>query len=147
MESDYFQNPHRFPKNAPGPFYTTGYSTETDDKWCSDCLCCGAPEAQAPELLAPLTDENLNTYFIRQPESPEEIEHACNAIRSCCTEALRYGGKNPAIIDRLDNDPNCCDYLVAPDGTVQLAVDANGKQLPGVEWWMGEYNTKKYRSL
>jgi hypothetical protein len=145
MKSDYFQNPNRFPKNIAGPFYTTGHIES--DVWCGDCLWCGAPEDQAPELLAPLTDKNLNTYFIRQPVTDEEIKHAYNALKCCCVDALRYGGKDPAIIDKLNNDPNYCDYLIAPDGTIQLAVDPDGEPLPGVEWWMGEYNTKKYRNL
>jgi hypothetical protein len=43
--------PHRLEKNAPGDWYTTG-----------ECLWCGAPELEAPELLHPLTDDDLETY-------------------------------------------------------------------------------------
>jgi hypothetical protein len=91
----------RLAKNAPGPFYTTG-----------DCLACGLPEQEAPELLAKLGDTNSDTYFVRQPETADEIERACRALKSCCVPALRYGGKDPVIIKRLDNDPKYCDHLL-----------------------------------
>ena len=52
------QHPKRCPLNAPGPFYTMG-----------ECLACEAPEAEAPDLLAPLTGGNYTTYFVRQPET------------------------------------------------------------------------------
>ena len=93
---------HRFHKNAPGSFYTTG-----------ECLSCGTPEAEAPECLAPLDEQNGDTYFLRQPETPEEVEHACNAINVCCADALRYGGTDPNIIRRLGNNPLCCDHLLS----------------------------------
>src|SRR5687768_14251449 len=107
MSEDYFHHPFRFPGNVEGPFYTTGYQTHaTDDPqsplvWCGECLFCEAPEHEAPELLAPLNDHNIDTYFIRQPASPNELEHACNALKVCCVAALRYGGKDRSIIARL----------------------------------------------
>lgn len=91
--------PTRFPKNAPGPFYTTG-----------ECMVCGAPEVEAPDQLAGLSDDNYDTYFVRQPSTPEEVERACRAVEVCCVDALRYGGRDPAIIRRLANDPRCCDH-------------------------------------
>jgi len=91
----------RLKKNVPGPFYTTG-----------ECLSCGAPEDMAPDLLAQLDDENYETYFVKQPTTPEEIERACRAIEVCCVDALRYSGNDPSIIERLGNNPNCCDCLL-----------------------------------
>jgi hypothetical protein len=32
------------------------------------------PEVVAPSLLAEINDGNSDTYFARQPESPEEVE-------------------------------------------------------------------------
>ena len=96
-----YEKPQRFEKNVPGDFYTTG-----------DCLACDGPEHEAPDLLAPLENENYDTYFIKQPETPEEIERACRAIEVCCIAALRYGGKNPGIIRRLGNNPEYCDFLL-----------------------------------
>lgn len=97
---------HRFRKNVPGPFYTTG-----------DCLACDAPEHEAPDLLAPLTGDNYDTYFVRQPTTPEEVERACRALEVCCVAALRYGGTDPNIIRRLGNEPDYCDRLL-PGGPI-----------------------------
>jgi hypothetical protein len=108
MDSDYFNHPQRFPKNAAGPFYTLG-DQQKDGSWCGQCLSCGTPEHEAPTLLAPLTDENSDTYFLRQPETEEEIERACWAIKVCCVDALRYGGKDPKILMRL-RGMNCSDH-------------------------------------
>jgi hypothetical protein len=107
----WYQHPQRFPKNAVGPFYTLGHRSSLDE-WCGQCLACEAPEAEAPELLAPLTDGNWDTYFVRQPETQEEVEHACTAIEVCCVTALRYGGTDQSIIHRLGNNPVYSDYIV-----------------------------------
>ncbi len=106
MEHDYYNHPQRFPKNVEGPFYTLGCQRE-DGTWCGDCLSCETPELEAPTLLAPLTDENSDTYFIRQPQTEDEIEQACRAAEVCCVEALRYGGRDPKILARLG--PTYCD--------------------------------------
>jgi len=98
--------PHRFRKNVPGPFYTTG-----------DCLACDAPEQEARDLLAPLIGCNFDTYFVRQPSTPEEVERACRALEVCCVAALRYGGTDPNIIRRLGNEPDYCDRLL-PGGPI-----------------------------
>lgn len=100
------ENRERFEKNVPGPFYTNG-----------DCLACDAPEFEAPQLLAPLTSDNYDTYFVRQPETPAEIEQACRALEVCCVAALRYGASDPAIVRRLGNDPLYCDHLL-PGGVI-----------------------------
>ena len=92
----------RFELNVPGPFYTTG-----------ECTACGAPEDAAPDLLAPLSKRNHDTYFVRQPITPDEIERACHAAEVCCTSALRYGGTDPATVRRLGNRAEFCDHLLA----------------------------------
>src|ERR1700759_2094560 len=81
----------RDPRNAPGPFYAV-------EKLC---LSCGLPEDEAPELLANLDETGGDTFFVRQPETPEEVERACRAIDVCCVKALRYAGDDLAIIQRL----------------------------------------------
>lgn len=108
MDKDYFQHPERFPKNVEGAFYTLGYVGD-DGSWCGQCLSCEIPEREAPTLLAGLTDTNSDTYFVRQPETAEEIEQACCAIEVCCVDALRYGGHDPKILARLHATGNC-DY-------------------------------------
>jgi hypothetical protein len=116
MSNDYFQHRDRFPKNAPGAFYTLGDIT-SKGIWCGRCLSCNVPEEEAPTLLTPLTDKNSDTYFVRQPETEEEIEQACCAIEVCCVDALRYGGQDPGILARLRRTDNC-DYSIGGDGIV-----------------------------
>lgn len=124
------KTPARFARNAPGPFYTTG-----------ECMACGAPEVEAPDLLAPLSDDNYDTYFVRQPSTPEEVERACRATEVCCVDALRYGGRDPEIIRRLGNDPRCCDHLLPEPSIPRLqrlqAAARNSEPRTGTErkWW------------
>ena len=99
------QFPPRLAKNEPGDWYTTG-----------ECMACGAPEDEAPDLLSPLTDADLETYFARQPVTPDEIGRACRAAEVCCVSSLRYGGRDPAIIRRLGNTGEYCDFVVGVDG-------------------------------
>lgn len=106
---EYCIHPKRFPKNAPGPFYTLGYVL--DGKWSGECMACTLPEGEAPELLAALDETNSDTYFVRQPQSEEEIQRACRAAEVCCVDAIRYGGKDPRIIRRLG--PKLCDHAKA----------------------------------
>lgn len=82
-------------------------------------IACGA-EHRKPKhtLLAPLDDSNLDTYFVRQPESLEEIEQAINAMKLCCVDALRYGGREKQIISKLNNDPDWCDYVTTDSGSL-----------------------------
>ena len=80
----------RCPKNVPGDFYSTG-----------ECLTCGLPEHEAPDLLASLEGDNYETYFVRQPATPEEVERACRAAEVCCANAIRYCGTDPLIRARL----------------------------------------------
>ena len=103
---------NRCPLNVRGPFYTLGM-----------CLACEAPEALAPDLLAPLRDGNYTTYFVKQPETPEEVARACSAIGVCCVMDLRYGGTDPAIIQRLGNDENASD-IIFRDGRLVLSQRA-----------------------
>ena len=107
----------RVEKNAPGSFYAVG-----------GCLACGAPEYEAPELMSTLDDDNWETYFVRQPETPEEVEHACRAIEVCCLATLRYGGRDPAVIRRLGNRPEYCDHLLT-DGPVRMPWETDAQWL------------------
>ena len=108
---------NRLALNVPGPFYTTG-----------ECMACGAPEDEAPTLLEPFAPEDLDTYFVRQPETAQEIEQACRALQVCCVNALRYGGRDRTIISRLGNTPDYCDYVIAWWGGLVQAI-------PKAQWW------------
>lgn len=69
------------------------------------CLLCLQPLDAAPELMSLF--ESLDgpagstCYFSRQPSSEAEIDAAIRAISHSCCGALRYGGRDPAIISRI----------------------------------------------
>jgi hypothetical protein len=92
-------------------------------------MACEAPEGEAPELLAPLKDGNIDTYFSRQPETPIEVEHACRATEVCCVCALRYGGTNPEIIRRLGNTPQYSDYILVREKVIFVGGPRR------LRWW------------
>ncbi len=97
--------PKRHPANAPGDFYV-------EDKMCITCM---TPHYVAPELMG-MHPEN-HCYFKKQPDTPQEIEHAIEAIRVACCQALRYAGNNVDILFRL-KDKGCaeqCDALTFND--------------------------------
>lgn len=111
----WFHHPDRLPANAAGPFYTTG-RRQRGGRWCGDCLACEVPEDLAPGLLAPLSHSNTDTFFVRQPTTPDEVASACAALTSCCVDALRYGGQDPEILGALP--ARLCDYRVSRSGRV-----------------------------
>ena len=79
------------PKNAPGPFVVLK----------DHCITCGAPEAEAPELMA--HDEEANScYFRRQPITGEETDRAIRAVQVSCCEAVVYRGVDPEILRRIN---------------------------------------------
>ncbi|MGH1542452.1 MAG: hypothetical protein ACRBHB_18655 [Arenicella sp.] len=108
MIEKHYLNSEREPKNVWGDFYTVE----------GECLDCGLPEDKAPTLLAQEPERGGDTYFIKQPNSKNEIEEACCAIEVCCTNALRYSGTDKKIIRRLGNSPDYCDYEILESGEV-----------------------------
>lgn len=83
--------PGRFPENSQGDFYVEN----------GVCTSCGAPEAEAPDLIDHSKTEYGHCYFKKQPETEEEIERAINAIAVSCISGLRYGGTDEKILKRL----------------------------------------------
>jgi hypothetical protein len=83
--------PQRVPENAPGDFYVEA----------NCCTSCCLVHGEAPELLNDPEQPFRECYFRRQPQTPEEIDRAIEAI--CLSEvgALRYGGSDPAILAKL----------------------------------------------
>jgi hypothetical protein len=96
----------RVPENAPGDFYV--------ESGC--CLRCCLPHEQAPELMNDSTQEFQQCFFRRQPRTPEETEHAIQAIWVSETASLRYGGTDQAIIQKLHKRGvgHCCDHPLNP---------------------------------
>jgi hypothetical protein len=83
--------PDRHPENAEGDFYSMD----------GVCISCGAPEAEAPGLIAHSIKDGGHCHFKRQPQTPEEVEQAIQALAVSCIASIRYGGKDEAILKRL----------------------------------------------
>lgn len=132
IEMNNRQHPRRLRCNVEGDFYATGENPVNclSDRWMGDCLACGGPESVAQDLLAELNESNITTYFVRQPKTPEEIKRACDALKHCCVDALRYGGRDLTIISKLDNDPALCDYVINENGMLVYCLDDQGDLFP-----------------
>ena len=72
---------HKLPENAPGTWYV--------DDTCTPCRVC---LDEAPGLLK-YNDDETYVYFFKQPESPEEMEAAQNAMAVCPTLAIGDDGE------------------------------------------------------
>lgn len=81
----------RYPENSKGDFYVEN----------SVCISCGAPEAEAPDLIEHSKFEYGHCYFKKQPQTDDEIERAIQAIAVSCIAGLRYGGTDEKILKRL----------------------------------------------
>ena len=77
-------------QNTPGDFYVAKDA----------CIACGAPEAEAPELMG-FDDAARSRYFRRQPATPAEVEQAIRAVWASCCQAVRYRGVDPEVQRRL----------------------------------------------
>ena len=82
--------PERYHLNAPGPFFVAK----------DECIACRAPEHEAPELMS-FDEAGGSCYFHRQPQTPEETEHAIRAVWVACCDAVHYGGADRRILARL----------------------------------------------
>ena len=91
----------RQPLNAPGPFCVSD----------GDCIACGAPEAEAPTLIA---SDDAGCYFKRQPATRKEVEQAIAAMAAACVQVHRYGGSDGRTLKRLAelDLAHCCDYSI-----------------------------------
>ena len=117
----------RFPKNISGDFYTTG-EKDKNDQWSGCCLACGLPEDVAPSLFAPLDDENYDTYFVRQPKTPDEVAQAIVASEVCCVEAVRYGGREKEIIRKMN--PRLTDFILDSNRNVVENTSIENSSIP-----------------
>jgi hypothetical protein len=100
--------------NAPGDFYVED----------GMCIACGAPKAAAPGLVVfhidpDGNDRRTHCYFRRQPISPTEVEQAIQAVHVSCCAAVRYGGSDPTILQRLAalGNSDSCDEPVGRAST------------------------------
>jgi hypothetical protein len=73
------------------------------------CTACGVPQLIAPELVGWTEEKAPSCYWIRQPESPEEVDRAIKIIQTQELGCHRYAGNDPAILERLPRED--CDFL------------------------------------
>ena len=119
MTQKWYKHPKRHPKNIDGPFYSLTDGDLNDKENChSSCLDCDLPQGEARKLIKPLEGQDGDTYFIKQPETPEEVISAIHSTELCCFQAIRYGGDDPNIIKRMDSD--LCDFYINEYGEVCL---------------------------
>jgi hypothetical protein len=85
------KTPGRYSENSQGDFYVEN----------AVCTSCGAPQAEAPDLIEHSNFEYGHCYFKKQPETEGEIDQAINAITVSCISGLRYGGTDEKILKRL----------------------------------------------
>ncbi len=111
-ESDNYKYPKPFPEGEQGDFYVENGA----------CTACGAPQAEAPDLIDHSKEEWGHCYFKKQPRTDEEIERAITAIAVSCVSGLRYRGKDEKILKRLYEvgEAAQCDHT--PVGNYKLVV-------------------------
>jgi hypothetical protein len=86
-----YKMPNRFLGNSQGDFYVEN----------GVCIFCGAPRAEAPDLIDHSKSDYEHCYFKKQPQTDDEIERAIKAIAVSCISGLRYGGTDEKILKRL----------------------------------------------
>jgi glyoxylase-like metal-dependent hydrolase (beta-lactamase superfamily II) len=116
----------RHPAGAPGPWFV-------DDR----CIDCDAARNVAPGLIGRNPGDGVS-YFVRQPETPEEVEAAWRAVQVCPTRSVGHvelrRPDHPAFpqdlgdgVHRLGHNARSSfgahSYLVVRDGA-NLMVDA-----------------------
>ena len=92
----------RYSENSQGDFYV-----ENDV-----CILCGAPEAEAPDLIEHSKLEYGHCYFKKQPSNEEELTRAIQAMQVSCIAGIRYGGTDENILKRIyeAGEADQCDH-------------------------------------
>lgn len=70
----------KFKQNAEGAYYV-------DDS----CIACDACCVEAPNFFA-MNDDDGHAYVTKQPQTPDEVEEAENALAACPVEAIGNNG-------------------------------------------------------
>ena len=73
------------------------------------CVSCGVPQSIAPALVGWTDEEAPSCYWIRQPETADEVDRAIRIIQTQELGCHRYAGNDPAILERLPREE--CDLL------------------------------------
>jgi len=86
-------------ESAGGDFYVQA----------SCCTSCGVPQAVAPDLVGWTNEAYPQCYWIKQPQTSDELDRAIKLIHSQELGCHRYSGADPAILRRLPVED--CDHF------------------------------------
>ena len=64
-------------------------------------MSCGVPQSIAPDLVGWVDDESGPCYWIRQPETADELDRAIKILDTQEIGCHRYSGTDPTILKRL----------------------------------------------
>jgi hypothetical protein len=73
------------------------------------CTSCGVPQAIAPDLVGWTNENQTQCYWLKQPQTADELDRAIKIFHTQELGCHRYGGKDPAILRRLPAED--CDHL------------------------------------
>ena len=125
--------PQRVPENAPGDFYVKA----------GCCMRCCLPHGEAPNLLNDPKQPFEECFFRCQPQTPDEIDQAINAIWVSEVCALRYGGTNPAIISKLRAKGLAAQCDHTPEGQAWINHVPTSAAPQKVSWWRELFRIRK----
>jgi len=94
-----------FPNNNPEPLLGRGDFYVQNE--C--CTACGVPQAIAPDLVGWTNEKYRQCYWIKQPETPGEIERAVEILHAQELGCHRYSGTDPLLLAKLPVED--CDHL------------------------------------
>jgi hypothetical protein len=92
------------------------------------CAFCGVPQSIAPELVGWVNEKETRCYWIRQPQTPDEIDRAIKILHTQELGCHRYAGNDPEILKRLP--PAECDDI-APQMALhrRVVIEPSGAPL------------------
>src|SRR5882762_9503938 len=64
-------------------------------------MSCGVPRAIAPDLVGRTNEYLTQCYWLKQPQTADELDRAIKIFHTQELGCHRYGGKGPAILRRL----------------------------------------------
>ncbi len=91
--------PKSHAQSATGEFYVQAQC----------CTSCGVPQAVAPDLVGWTKETHPQCYWIKQPQTSDELDRAIKIIHSQELGCHRYSGTDQAIHRRLPAED--CDHL------------------------------------
>jgi len=73
------------------------------------CISCGVPQAVAPDLVGWTNEKFPQCYWLKQPQTADELDRAIKVIHTQEIGCHRYSGNDPEILQRLPAEG--CDHL------------------------------------